>query len=254
VTKEGLWDQALKAGEDEGPRLFQELLEEILAELHMGQLTIGRDPALIFPTVEKAEKAAKALKEGDPDWDYRVMPDPKGSGRAIIHIYDEAGDFVGVLSTAFGQQAKAKKVRFAIDALVAEQLVVLVKGAAAGRCGADAKELASLFILPALEDASLAQETGVDASLEDILTALAPTAGRLPACSEEATDRVRTCAEGLGGFPYHPLDIAECQVDEGCSVHQTIAVEDDKGNMVEITTFPEVAEEIHAMAEEIGVV
>lgn len=41
-----------------------------------------------------AEKAAADLKAGDPDWDYRVKHDPKGTGLSFIEIYDEDGEFV----------------------------------------------------------------------------------------------------------------------------------------------------------------
>ncbi|KKM78801.1 hypothetical protein LCGC14_1356380 [marine sediment metagenome] len=46
-------------------------------------------------TPQDAIKAAKELHEGDPDWEYRVNHDPKGTGYSFIEIYDEDGDFVG---------------------------------------------------------------------------------------------------------------------------------------------------------------
>ena len=61
-------------------------------------LTI-KNPARIYTSVAKANEAAKILKAGDDDnWEYRVIPDPKGSGRAIIKIYDEDDNFVCDLS------------------------------------------------------------------------------------------------------------------------------------------------------------
>ncbi len=50
----------------------------------------------VYTSVEEATIIATELNSGD-DWDYVVCPDPKGSGRAIINIYDEEGDFVEVM-------------------------------------------------------------------------------------------------------------------------------------------------------------
>ena len=41
-----------------------------------------------------AEKAAKELKASDPEWDYRVVHDPKGTGYSFIEVFDEDGEFV----------------------------------------------------------------------------------------------------------------------------------------------------------------
>lgn len=54
-------------------------------------------PAKIYNTAEDAEAAAAELNRNDPDWGYRVMTDPKGSGRAIIHIFED-GEFIEVWS------------------------------------------------------------------------------------------------------------------------------------------------------------
>jgi hypothetical protein len=54
-------------------------------------------PHTVYPTVEAAEAIAAANAADDDGWEYRVVPDPQGSGKAIIKIYDEAGEFVGNL-------------------------------------------------------------------------------------------------------------------------------------------------------------
>ena len=55
-------------------------------------------PATVYPTEEKAQEAADLLMSGeDEGWTYKVNPDPKGSGRAIVEIYDESGEFVGYI-------------------------------------------------------------------------------------------------------------------------------------------------------------
>jgi len=57
--------------------------------------TIER-PAKIYASAPKAEEAANLIRSGeDEGWEYRVIPDPKGSGKAIIKVYDEDGEFVG---------------------------------------------------------------------------------------------------------------------------------------------------------------
>ena len=43
---------------------------------------------------KKADKVAKDLKRGDPDWTYKVVHDPKKTGYSFIEIYDEDGEFV----------------------------------------------------------------------------------------------------------------------------------------------------------------
>lgn len=44
----------------------------------------------------KAEELAEGLNLDD-DWTYVVRNDPKGSGKSVIDIYDEDGEFVGTL-------------------------------------------------------------------------------------------------------------------------------------------------------------
>lgn len=48
----------------------------------------------VYNTEAEAEAAALELRSEDPDWAYIVSVDPKGSGRALIKIYDENGAFI----------------------------------------------------------------------------------------------------------------------------------------------------------------
>lgn len=48
-------------------------------------------------TPEAAEAAAEELRQGDPDWEYRVVHDPKGTGYSFIEIFDEDGGPVGLV-------------------------------------------------------------------------------------------------------------------------------------------------------------
>ena len=49
----------------------------------------------IFPTVAAAEAV---LPEDDEDLTYKIVPDPQGSGRAVIKVYDtETGNFIANL-------------------------------------------------------------------------------------------------------------------------------------------------------------
>ena len=43
---------------------------------------------------EKAEKVAAELQLSDPDWVYKVIPDPKKTGFSLIAIYDKNGKFI----------------------------------------------------------------------------------------------------------------------------------------------------------------
>ena len=43
---------------------------------------------------ERAEELAAELKAGDPDWNYRAVHDPKGTGDSFIEVSDEDGEFV----------------------------------------------------------------------------------------------------------------------------------------------------------------
>lgn len=58
---------------------------------------IGNEPPTLFAPA-KAEEVAAALHEGDEDWDYRVVHDPKGTGYSYIDIYDEDGEFVSAFT------------------------------------------------------------------------------------------------------------------------------------------------------------
>lgn len=60
---------------------------------------LTNDPPRIFNTQAQAEAAATQLAQGeDEGWTYRVIPDPKGSGRCIIKAYDEDGQFISNLT------------------------------------------------------------------------------------------------------------------------------------------------------------
>jgi hypothetical protein len=57
--------------------------------------TILNQPHTVFPSLAAAEAIAAANRDGDEDgWDYVAVADPAGSGRAIIRVYDETGEFV----------------------------------------------------------------------------------------------------------------------------------------------------------------
>jgi hypothetical protein len=58
-------------------------------------ILITNQPYKIFPTVAAAEAV---LPEDDEDLRYEIVPDPQGSGRAVIKVYDaETGDFIANL-------------------------------------------------------------------------------------------------------------------------------------------------------------
>jgi len=50
-------------------------------------------PTLYAP--DDAEKAAAGLRASDPDWEYRVVHDPKGTGYSFIEVHDEDGVLIG---------------------------------------------------------------------------------------------------------------------------------------------------------------
>lgn len=54
---------------------------------------IDTTPTLM--TKEQAITKAAELKAGDPDWDYRPVHCPKGTGYSFIEIYDEDGILLG---------------------------------------------------------------------------------------------------------------------------------------------------------------
>ena len=45
-------------------------------------------------TPSKARKVAYELQKSDPDWTFKVIDDPKGTGYSFIEIYDEDNIFV----------------------------------------------------------------------------------------------------------------------------------------------------------------
>jgi hypothetical protein len=47
----------------------------------------------LFSREDAITKAAE-LKAGDPDWDYRPVHCPKGTGLSFIEVYDEEGEYV----------------------------------------------------------------------------------------------------------------------------------------------------------------
>jgi hypothetical protein len=54
-------------------------------------------PRTVFASEAAAAKVANANAADDADWEYRVVVDPSGSGKAVIHLYDEDKNFVGIL-------------------------------------------------------------------------------------------------------------------------------------------------------------
>lgn len=58
--------------------------------------TILNAPHTVFASVAAAQKIADAAG-ADDDFTYEVVADPKGSGKAIIKVYDENHAFVGNL-------------------------------------------------------------------------------------------------------------------------------------------------------------
>ncbi len=55
-------------------------------------MLITNQPHRIYNTIATA---VAAENNADADgWNYVVVPDPKGSGRAIIKVYDEDGEFL----------------------------------------------------------------------------------------------------------------------------------------------------------------
>ena len=44
---------------------------------------------------EEAERLAEILRLSDPEWTYKVIHDPKGTGWSYIEVFDGEGFFVG---------------------------------------------------------------------------------------------------------------------------------------------------------------
>ncbi|MFA7331981.1 MAG: hypothetical protein WC326_13005 [Candidatus Delongbacteria bacterium] len=65
----------------------------------MNMLLLTNAPTWVFLTEAEAEKAATDLGKGEAEgWTYTVVPDPIGSGRCIIKVYDENGEFISNLT------------------------------------------------------------------------------------------------------------------------------------------------------------
>ena len=58
-------------------------------------MTIIKDQPHPMPAARATRLAAK-LQQDDPDWRYVVEHDPKGSGMALIRVYDQK-DLVGTI-------------------------------------------------------------------------------------------------------------------------------------------------------------
>lgn len=56
------------------------------------------DRTTVFATVAEAKAVADTMSADDPDWTYTIVPDPKGTGKAIVKIYDEDAYFVANVS------------------------------------------------------------------------------------------------------------------------------------------------------------
>ena len=54
-------------------------------------LRIDNSPPTVFKSAEAAEAAAREFLSDDDEWTFRVVVDPKGSGRAHVVIVDEDG-------------------------------------------------------------------------------------------------------------------------------------------------------------------
>jgi hypothetical protein len=50
----------------------------------------------IFASAEAAQKIVDA-NAADDGWRFEVSVDPKGSGRAVVKVYDDTGEFLGNL-------------------------------------------------------------------------------------------------------------------------------------------------------------
>jgi hypothetical protein len=51
----------------------------------------------VINTMEEATALAYAMTADDDGWQYVAVADPAGSGRATIEIFDEDGEFVGIV-------------------------------------------------------------------------------------------------------------------------------------------------------------
>ena len=48
-------------------------------------------------TPERANQVVSDMAKSDPDWSYKAIHDPKGTGHSFIEIRDENDDLVGRL-------------------------------------------------------------------------------------------------------------------------------------------------------------
>ena len=130
LDKPALWAEAMRRSDQEPqPAMFQTWWSNQGRMAQRGPL-IGNDPAIVFPTVEAAERVAKGLQAGDADWEYRVIPDPKGSGRAIVKVYDKEGELLGPVAVGMaaakstappsGQDTLYQDVQALVDEVLAE--------------------------------------------------------------------------------------------------------------------------------------
>ena len=62
--------------------------------LHTSFTLISNRPATLF-SPEDAESNAQILQDGDPDWTYKAVHDPKGTGLSFIEVFDEDEEFIG---------------------------------------------------------------------------------------------------------------------------------------------------------------
>ena len=59
-------------------------------------MMLNNRPANLY-NPEEAEAKAQMLQELDPDWTYKTVHDPKGTGLSFIEVHDEDGELVGKL-------------------------------------------------------------------------------------------------------------------------------------------------------------
>ena len=57
-------------------------------------MMLNNRPATLY-SPEDATAKAQILQEGDPDWSYDVIHDPKGIGYSFIEVRDEDGELLG---------------------------------------------------------------------------------------------------------------------------------------------------------------
>jgi len=80
-------------GGDPGKAWAEKVLKQMEAGAKRVADLLNRPHKLFDP--RRAEREAEKLRRGDPDWEYRVVHDPKGTGKSFIEVYDEEGHSVG---------------------------------------------------------------------------------------------------------------------------------------------------------------